>query len=199
MDKIVSCLSDCADAAMQDVYDAQYVTLHVRVSNKAACHLYKDTLGYECGPFTDYGHILSLFPELRRSHEFRTTFGGLLHGVLIVNLVFTDIHHSSNCFEQQTRILTAYPFLDAVSVWNLIMKMVRARYVHTTTVWQPPGAHSVGATLTISATFFPLPLNLSVACKPAGQTMLPLAGPSGIDECTDILHCRDLSMQTLSG
>lgn len=33
---------------MQDVYDAHYVTLHVRVSNKAACHLYKGTLGYEC-------------------------------------------------------------------------------------------------------------------------------------------------------
>lgn len=39
-----------ADRAMQEVYDAAYATLHVRVSNKAACHLYKVTLGYECVP-----------------------------------------------------------------------------------------------------------------------------------------------------
>lgn len=37
-----------ADRAMQEVYNAAYATLHVRVSNKAACHLYKVTLGYEC-------------------------------------------------------------------------------------------------------------------------------------------------------
>eukprot|EP00892_Ulva_mutabilis_P004633 jgi/Ulvmu1/2541/UM139_0009.1 len=44
---IASKLMQAAHRAMQDVYDAAYATLHVRVSNKAACHLYKVTLGYE--------------------------------------------------------------------------------------------------------------------------------------------------------
>jgi hypothetical protein len=39
-----------ADHAMYDCFDAAYVTLHVRVSNKTAFHLYKNTLGYECAP-----------------------------------------------------------------------------------------------------------------------------------------------------
>ena len=33
---------------MMDTFDCAYVTLHVRVSNQAAFHLYNDTLGYEC-------------------------------------------------------------------------------------------------------------------------------------------------------
>ncbi|KNE59948.1 N-terminal acetyltransferase A complex catalytic subunit ard1 [Allomyces macrogynus ATCC 38327] len=33
--------------AMHEVFQAKYVSLHVRVSNKAALHLYKDTLHYE--------------------------------------------------------------------------------------------------------------------------------------------------------
>lgn len=36
-----------ADKAMQDVFGAEYVSLHVRVSNKGAIHLYTQTLGYE--------------------------------------------------------------------------------------------------------------------------------------------------------
>ena len=39
-----------ADYAMEQVFDAAYVTLHVRVSNKTAFHLYRNTLGYECVP-----------------------------------------------------------------------------------------------------------------------------------------------------
>jgi len=38
------------DQAMADVFDAEYVSLHVRVTNKGAFHLYTQTLGYECGP-----------------------------------------------------------------------------------------------------------------------------------------------------
>ena len=38
---------------MEDCFDAAYVTLHVRVSNKTAFHLYKNTLGYSCVPPTD--------------------------------------------------------------------------------------------------------------------------------------------------
>ena len=33
--------------AMAEVYNANYVSLHVRMSNKAALHLYKDTLGFD--------------------------------------------------------------------------------------------------------------------------------------------------------
>jgi ribosomal protein S18 acetylase RimI-like enzyme len=40
-------LMKAAQQAMQDVYDAEYVSLHVRVGNRAALTLYKDILGYE--------------------------------------------------------------------------------------------------------------------------------------------------------
>ena len=57
---------------MQDVYDAHYVTLHVRVSNKAACHLYKDTLGYEYALSSIHvqsiKHTLSTYLESRGFH-----------------------------------------------------------------------------------------------------------------------------------
>lgn len=36
-----------ADNAMQEVFGAHYSSLHVRVGNKGALHLYKETLGYE--------------------------------------------------------------------------------------------------------------------------------------------------------
>ena len=32
---------------MEQVFKAEYVSLHVRVSNKGALHLYKTTLGYQ--------------------------------------------------------------------------------------------------------------------------------------------------------
>ncbi len=35
-----------ADNAMQEVFGAHYSSLHVRVGNKGALHLYKETLGY---------------------------------------------------------------------------------------------------------------------------------------------------------
>lgn len=33
---------------MQDVFGAKYVSLHVRVTNKGAHHLYTQSLGYKC-------------------------------------------------------------------------------------------------------------------------------------------------------
>ena len=36
-----------ADKAMEEVFGAQYVSLHVRVTNKVAVHLYTQTLGYQ--------------------------------------------------------------------------------------------------------------------------------------------------------
>ena len=35
------------DRAMAEVFDAEYSSLHVRITNKAAFHLYTETLGYE--------------------------------------------------------------------------------------------------------------------------------------------------------
>ncbi len=40
-------LMNAAQSAMQAVFDAEYVSLHVRKSNTAAYHLYTQTLGYE--------------------------------------------------------------------------------------------------------------------------------------------------------
>jgi peptide alpha-N-acetyltransferase len=37
---------DGAERAMAETYGAHYVSLHVRVSNVAALHLYRDTLGF---------------------------------------------------------------------------------------------------------------------------------------------------------
>jgi N-alpha-acetyltransferase 10/11 len=36
-----------AQKDMEEVYDALYVSLHVRETNKAAYHLYSKTLGYQ--------------------------------------------------------------------------------------------------------------------------------------------------------
>ena len=36
-----------ADKAMAEVFDSVYVSLHVRVGNKGAFHLYTETLGYQ--------------------------------------------------------------------------------------------------------------------------------------------------------
>lgn len=58
----VKCEPTRADQAMADVFDAEYVSLHVRVTNKGAFHLYTQTLGYECAPSRPC--ILLLFPSL---------------------------------------------------------------------------------------------------------------------------------------
>jgi len=44
---IASRLMEAAHSAMRDVFGAIYVSLHVRVTNKAAFHLYTETLGYK--------------------------------------------------------------------------------------------------------------------------------------------------------
>lgn len=44
---LATSLMRAAHKAMDQVFKAKYVSLHVRVSNKAAFHLYHETLGYE--------------------------------------------------------------------------------------------------------------------------------------------------------
>jgi peptide alpha-N-acetyltransferase len=41
------------ERAMAETYGAHYVSLHVRVSNKAALHLYRDTLGFKVDKIED--------------------------------------------------------------------------------------------------------------------------------------------------
>ena len=43
---LATTLMTAAHRAMQEVFGAKYASLHVRVSNKGAFHLYKETLGY---------------------------------------------------------------------------------------------------------------------------------------------------------
>jgi len=44
---LAATLMRAAHAALEEVYDAKDVSLHVRVSNEAALHLYRDVLRYE--------------------------------------------------------------------------------------------------------------------------------------------------------
>ncbi len=46
MSKFYWCLL-CADRAMEEVFGSVYASLHVRVMNKGAFHLYTETLGYQ--------------------------------------------------------------------------------------------------------------------------------------------------------
>ncbi len=39
-------LMEASERAMREVYSAEFVSLHVRVSNRAALHLYQTTLGF---------------------------------------------------------------------------------------------------------------------------------------------------------
>jgi peptide alpha-N-acetyltransferase len=56
--------------AMAEIYRAEYVSLHVRVSNVAALHLYRDTLGFdvdktEKGYYADGEDAYSMRMDLR--------------------------------------------------------------------------------------------------------------------------------------
>ncbi len=44
---------------MAEVFDAVYASLHVRVSNKGAFHLYTQTLGYTCVSSLIHAHTLA--------------------------------------------------------------------------------------------------------------------------------------------
>jgi peptide alpha-N-acetyltransferase len=44
---IATALMRCSQLEMQDIFDAEFVSLHVRKSNRAAFHLYSVTLSYQ--------------------------------------------------------------------------------------------------------------------------------------------------------
>ena len=45
---LANILMDQASLAMVEAFDAKYCSLHVRAGNRAALHLYRDTLGFTC-------------------------------------------------------------------------------------------------------------------------------------------------------
>jgi GNAT superfamily N-acetyltransferase len=56
---------------MHDVYDAEYVSLHVRKSNRAAFHLYTETLKYEIND-VERGY----YADGEDAYDMRCTFDG---------------------------------------------------------------------------------------------------------------------------
>ncbi len=52
---IATRLMRCSQLCMQESFEARYVSLHVRESNRAAFHLYKTTLGYQVNHLSSCG------------------------------------------------------------------------------------------------------------------------------------------------
>jgi peptide alpha-N-acetyltransferase len=63
---LCSCVFVLPEQAMQEVFGAEYVSLHVRKSNRAAFHLYTETLGYKyfLYSFNTLHHHLNLLYSL---------------------------------------------------------------------------------------------------------------------------------------
>ena len=89
------------DQAMADVFDAEYVSLHVRVTNKGAFHLYTQTLGYECGPPATNVHCYTKVAGLL------CCFASFLHKVMSASAV----HHLF--LEAASAVLLALPACKA--------------------------------------------------------------------------------------
>ena len=69
---IAAKLMTAAHDAMCAAFDAQYCSLHVRVSNAAAIHLYVDVLGYERNDVE-----AKYYADGEDAHDMRKTFGRL--------------------------------------------------------------------------------------------------------------------------
>eukprot|EP00210_Caulerpa_lentillifera_P009098 g8679.t1 len=60
---------NAAHKAMEEVFDAEYSSLHVRITNKAAFHLYKETLGY-----TIHGIESKYYADGENAYDMRRVF-----------------------------------------------------------------------------------------------------------------------------
>lgn len=58
-----------AEEAMSEIYGAEYVSLHVRKSNKAAIGLYRDTLGFEVAKVEKKYCASPTFCSLRKAFQ----------------------------------------------------------------------------------------------------------------------------------
>lgn len=70
---IATKLMRAAQAQMEQVFDAHYVSLHVRKSNIAAYHLYSQTLGYEITKLEE-----GYYADGEDAYDMRMPFKGLL-------------------------------------------------------------------------------------------------------------------------
>lgn len=73
---IAAKLMNAAHDAMQGVFEAKYCSLHVRVSNAAAIHLYVDILGYEKNDIEK-----KYYADGEDAHDMRKTFKRLAEEV----------------------------------------------------------------------------------------------------------------------
>lgn len=64
---------------MQDVFGAVYVSLHVRVTNRAAKHLYTQSLGYRCARRPACASFM--VPRLAGARRRQSPPGNILHAV----------------------------------------------------------------------------------------------------------------------
>lgn len=106
---IATRLMRCSQLCMQESFEARYVSLHVRESNRAAFHLYKTTLGYQVGPTT----VATAAGGCYRCHDRRRSRQpALRHGTTVVfyNRVKMDTWYTTlvwNCGELKSFILRA--------------------------------------------------------------------------------------------
>lgn len=75
---IATALMRCSQREMADVFDAEFVSLHVRKSNRAAYHLYSVTLAYEVndvekGYYADGEDAYAMRCYFRKKKEKQTT------------------------------------------------------------------------------------------------------------------------------
>ena len=75
---IAAKLMNAAHDAMQGVFEAKYCSLHVRVSNAAAIHLYVDILGYEKNDIEK-----KYYADGEDAHDMRKTYKRLAEEVLM--------------------------------------------------------------------------------------------------------------------
>ena len=69
-DQLPHLLSVGADRAMQEVFGARYSSLHVRVTNRGAFHLYSESLGYAV-----YDREEGYYADGEDAFDMRKTFG----------------------------------------------------------------------------------------------------------------------------
>ena len=94
---------------MEEVFDAVYASLHVRVSNRGAKHLYTQTLGYEC-----VNHCHSALPDNPLSCS------GNLQCMLLPSLL-QGRHHKTSLTTSALELCKRLRCM--VSLWHLVHVM----------------------------------------------------------------------------
>ncbi|KAL0038025.1 hypothetical protein WJX79_009950 [Trebouxia sp. C0005] len=72
---LASKLMQSAHKAMAEVFGAHYVSLHVRVTNQAAYHLYRETLGYDVNDVEEKYYADGQSPVCMQASLFKSVLG----------------------------------------------------------------------------------------------------------------------------